>query len=146
MKSKLSEKIESDESFTDNSVKNTTEEKKGSNAIGALILISAGVIFLLNNFGFLPWSIWSDLWRLWPMFLIFWGLQLIFAKSKIANIIIFLISTTIIFYLLLVALANANPGINEYLGKNFPQLIIPQYSQSENIDFDQNFEEEFELP
>ena len=41
-----------------------------------VILITIGVIFLLQNFGLLSWSIWGSLWRWWPIILILVGLEL----------------------------------------------------------------------
>jgi hypothetical protein len=46
-----------------------------------LILIVAGIILLFNNLGFLPWSIWITIWRLWPIILIFTGMELILPNS-----------------------------------------------------------------
>ena len=34
-----------------------------------VILIGAGVVFLLNNLGVLTWGVWEMLWRLWPVLL-----------------------------------------------------------------------------
>ncbi|MFQ6054488.1 MAG: LiaI-LiaF-like domain-containing protein [Methanosarcinales archaeon] len=39
-----------------------------------LILITIGVIFLLNNFGFIPY----DIWDLWPLILIIIGLGMLY--------------------------------------------------------------------
>jgi len=47
-----------------------------------LILVVTGVIFLLNNFGLLPWAIWTTLWQFWPIILIFSGLELILPDSS----------------------------------------------------------------
>ncbi|MGH8104031.1 MAG: LiaF transmembrane domain-containing protein [bacterium] len=48
-----------------------------------LLLISAGIIFFMVNAGTLDHSIWPDLWRFWPVFLITWGLEILFHKSKL---------------------------------------------------------------
>src|SRR6188472_3261560 len=47
---------------------------------GPVILIAAGIVLLLNNLDILPWAIWGDLWRLWPLALIVIGLDLILGK------------------------------------------------------------------
>jgi len=44
---------------------------------GPMLLISIGVIFLLNNLGLIEWSIWDVLLRFWPVLLIAAGLDLI---------------------------------------------------------------------
>lgn len=53
-----------------------------TSALGPLLLISAGVVFLLNNLGLLPWSVWETLGRLWPLFLIAVGLDLIIGRRR----------------------------------------------------------------
>lgn len=62
--------------------KHTTEHKDHGGFFWAFFLIALGVIFLLNNLEILPWSIWGALWRLWPLFLIIGGIQIIFGRSK----------------------------------------------------------------
>ncbi|MBI4294745.1 MAG: hypothetical protein HY669_01095 [Chloroflexi bacterium] len=43
----------------------------------AVILIMLGLVFLFNNLGLLPWSLWGTLWRLWPLILIIVGLNIL---------------------------------------------------------------------
>jgi len=45
-----------------------------------IILIGAGVVFLLNNLGIVGWSIWETLLRLWPILLIAVGLDLLVGR------------------------------------------------------------------
>lgn len=47
-----------------------------------LLLVSAGVLLLLSNLGYLPWSAWSIVWRLWPVLLIALGIELIFGRKS----------------------------------------------------------------
>lgn len=67
--------------------------------LGPLILVLLGVLFLLNNFGIVDWSIWSQLWRLWPLVLIAVGLELLVGRRSPA--------LSLIILLLLVAAAVA---------------------------------------
>ncbi len=62
-------------------------------SLAPLILVLLGGIFLLNNFGFLPWSIWLSLWRFWPIILILIGLEFWFGRhvSLKTTIILFLL-------------------------------------------------------
>lgn len=50
--------------------------KRGSDIIGPLVLIGAGVVLLLNTMSVLPWTIWSDALRYWPVLLIIWGVSI----------------------------------------------------------------------
>jgi len=45
-----------------------------------LILITAGVLFLLKNLNLLYFS-WGVIWRLWPVLLILWGISIIPVKN-----------------------------------------------------------------
>ncbi|HEX6512388.1 MAG TPA: DUF5668 domain-containing protein, partial [Chloroflexota bacterium] len=40
------------------------------------LLILAGVVFLLQNFGLLSSQLWASVWRLWPLVLVLIGLEL----------------------------------------------------------------------
>ncbi|MDD3531772.1 MAG: DUF5668 domain-containing protein [Candidatus Shapirobacteria bacterium] len=53
-----------------------------------LILISLGLLFLLNNLGLLSWSAWNILWRFWPIFLILSGLELVLGDSSWSKVIL----------------------------------------------------------
>lgn len=53
-----------------------------SPVLGPLLLISAGVVFLLNNLGVLPWGVWEALGRLWPLFLIAIGIDLVLGRRR----------------------------------------------------------------
>ncbi len=59
-----------------------TEEKprrQPVNVVGPILLIGLGLLLLLNNMGYIDWSVWDALIRLWPVLLIAWGIELIFA-------------------------------------------------------------------
>lgn len=45
-----------------------------------IILISLGVLFLLNTLNVLPWGVWQTLWRLWPVILILVGVDLLLGR------------------------------------------------------------------
>lgn len=45
-----------------------------------ILLIGAGIVFLLNNLGMVSWGIWQTLLRLWPVVLIAVGLDLLVGR------------------------------------------------------------------
>jgi hypothetical protein len=51
--------------------------------IGPLLLIGIGVLFLMNNLGTLNWSVWELIFRLWPVFLIAAGLDLVIGRGSV---------------------------------------------------------------
>ena len=57
--------------------------------VGPLVLIGAGAVALLTNLGYLDWSIWGTLFRIWPVFLIAAGLDLLIGRrSAIGSLLV----------------------------------------------------------
>ncbi len=60
------------------------------------LLITAGVIFLLDNLGYVDVD-WTDLWRFWPVVLILAGLDLLLARrSALGNLIVLVLTLALI--------------------------------------------------
>jgi hypothetical protein len=53
-----------------------------------IVIIGAGVALLLSNLGYLPWSSWNILWRLWPLLLIAMGIDLLIGRRSIIGAIV----------------------------------------------------------
>jgi Cell wall-active antibiotics response 4TMS YvqF/Domain of unknown function (DUF5668) len=51
--------------------------------VGPAVLVALGVVFLLNNLGYLGWGVWETLLRLWPVLLIAIGLDLLIGRRSI---------------------------------------------------------------
>jgi hypothetical protein len=104
--------------------KNIREDRRyrrqESNTLLALILITIGLIFLLNNFGILPWSIWNLLWRFWPLILILIGLQIIFGRNLAGRLLVALISLVLVAFILAFTIAQVDPQFNHWLQSQFP--------------------------
>jgi hypothetical protein len=49
-----------------------------------VILISVGIVFLLNNLGYVPWDVWFRILFLWPIILIAIGVEIIFRKTRLS--------------------------------------------------------------
>lgn len=89
---------------------------------GALLIIGLGTILLLNNFNILPWGIWQVIWRFWPVILIVWGMEMVFGKGIVGNLIVTIISISITFFILSYAVSLFNPAYNNLMQKNFPSI------------------------
>ena len=50
---------------------------------GPIILIGIGLFFLLSNLGLITWSFWEVISRLWPIFLIALGLDLLVGRRSL---------------------------------------------------------------
>lgn len=59
-----------------------------------ILVISLGVIALLQNFGLLPVGIWHQLWRFWPVVLIISGLQILTYRHRAGGL--FIVVTTLV--------------------------------------------------
>jgi len=59
------------------------EQKRRGSLVGPVILIGLGIILLLNNLRLLDWSVWEVIFRLWPVLLIAWGLDLLIGRRSI---------------------------------------------------------------
>ncbi len=44
----------------------------------AVLLIALGVVLLLQTTGVLPWQLWADVWRWWPVLIIVLGINIAF--------------------------------------------------------------------
>ena len=51
--------------------------------IGPVILIGLGSVFLLINLGVLSWSVWTVIFRLWPVLLVAAGLDLLLGRRSV---------------------------------------------------------------
>ena len=59
-----------------------SENKRRRSLVWPLVLISLGIVFLLNNLGIVSWDVWSLLWRMWPVLVVAIGLDLIFGRRS----------------------------------------------------------------
>jgi hypothetical protein len=59
------------------------EKRKRVSFLGPVLLIAVGGILLLNTLGFLEWSIWWTILRLWPVLLIAAGLELLLGRRSV---------------------------------------------------------------
>ncbi|MHB1006642.1 MAG: LiaI-LiaF-like domain-containing protein [Chloroflexota bacterium] len=60
----------------------TGRPRRGRSILGPLLLIGIGVLFLLNTLNILPWNVWENLWRFWPVILILIGLDIILGRGN----------------------------------------------------------------
>lgn len=58
------------------------EPKRRPGLVGPVLLISLGILLLLNNLGVLTWGVWEVIWRLWPVLLIAAGIEIIFGRQS----------------------------------------------------------------
>lgn len=57
------------------------KKQKQRSIVGPLLLIFLGLFFLGQSLGLIHWSLWEVIWRLWPVWLIVAGLDMLFGKQ-----------------------------------------------------------------
>ncbi len=73
-----------------------------------ILLMGAGVIFLLNNLGIVSWNVWSGLWQLWPVLLIAVGLDILIGRRSVLGSLLVVLVTV---GLLVVLALNLGPQV-----------------------------------
>ena len=77
------------------------------------ILIICGILFLLSNYNLIPGGWWESAWRLWPLVLIFIGIDLILRHvgGWVATaLMVLLVIVAIVAVVLLIAAPSSSPG------------------------------------
>lgn len=54
--------------------------RRGAFPIGAIVLITLGIVLLLQTTGVVSWGLWGELWRFWPIILIAIGINFIVGR------------------------------------------------------------------
>ncbi len=57
-----------------------TEPRRRKPPIFGLLLVSVGVVLLLQTLQIISWSLWYELWRFWPLLLVALGVHLIVGR------------------------------------------------------------------
>jgi len=100
---------------------NKSSRNRTNFSLSAVLAIFLGIIFLLNNFNFLPWEIWQNLWKFWPVLLILFGSEIMLGKSVATKSLVFLLG--LIFLLPILLIINpltGNPLANEKINLDKP--------------------------
>jgi len=69
------------------------KRKRRPSLVGPVILICLGILFLLNNLGVLPWSVWEMVFRLWPVLVIVAGLEILIGRRSVLGSLVVLVLT-----------------------------------------------------
>lgn len=104
---------------------------KFRNIFWGVILIFAGVLFILQNLGMVHFN-WMAMWRLWPVILVLWGVTIIPIKDWVKIILVLLILAGSLSFMLNKTVAWDNHKTqNEWFDNDF-------FEDSFDNDFDDN--------
>jgi hypothetical protein len=79
--------------------------------IVGIVLVLAGAVLVLNNYGVVSWEIWSALAVFWPIALIIVGVKMVLGRSAVSRALSALIALALILFVLFVALAGTDPAL-----------------------------------
>jgi hypothetical protein len=75
------------------------EETKHKDIAGAIFLVAIGILFLLNTTNIVPWGIWLQIFRFWPILLILAGIRIVLPENKVGQVIYPIIYTLFILFI-----------------------------------------------
>ncbi len=92
--------------------------RRGLDLFWPIILIGAGIIFLLANLGIIPSNPWPLIWNLWPIILIVIGLDILFGRrSLLGGLVGAALGLVMIVGLIFLLIAQPKlPGLNLNIG------------------------------
>jgi hypothetical protein len=66
------------------------------NIVFGVIIITAGLILLANNFGLVDWRFWQAILFLWPFLLVLIGFQILLGQGLLARLGMLVVSLTLV--------------------------------------------------
>jgi hypothetical protein len=70
---------------------NHSSRPRGGGIVGPAILISLGVVLLMQQFGYIQWTIWEIAMRLWPLLIVAVGVELLIGRRSILGSLVSLV-------------------------------------------------------
>jgi hypothetical protein len=56
--------------------------RQGGGIVLPVLLIGLGILFLLSTFEVMDWNSWGNIWRLWPLVLVAFGLEILVGRRS----------------------------------------------------------------
>ncbi|MGA2911459.1 MAG: DUF5668 domain-containing protein [Candidatus Levyibacteriota bacterium] len=66
-------------------------KKHSGESVLGLVILFIGILFLFNNLGLVPWSVWNGLWKFWPVIIILIGIKMFAGRSLLSRILLTLL-------------------------------------------------------
>jgi len=64
--------------------------------VWGFIVLFAGAVLLLNNFGLVPWEFWNYVWPFWPGLIILIGVHIILGQNMVSRVITALLALALL--------------------------------------------------
>ncbi len=88
--------------------------------LGGIMIVSVGILILLNNFGVVPWSFWSHILHFWPVIIVLTGLDILSGNKWQFRLLSTAIGIIILFFVFLYGLTASDFETRSFLFENFP--------------------------
>ncbi len=103
------------------------------NLLWAAVLILSGAVFLMNNFGLLPWSLWGFLWRFWPLFLVFGGLQVVFGSTPYRRVLLIQTGLILLLFIFLLGLSLQVSSFKNWFADQFSGVQLENINRYADV-------------
>ncbi len=111
---------------------------KFRNIFWGIILILLGILFILQNLNIIDFS-WISLWRLWPVFLVLWGVSILPAANWVKTSLVIIVLAGSVYFMLnkTVEWRDRYPGI--HIGRDYDE-------DEETYDYEEQADQYFNIP
>jgi len=113
---------------------------KFRNIFWGIILILIGVLFILQNLNIIDFR-WVSLWRLWPIFLILWGVSILPANKWIKTSLVVIVLAGSVYFMLNSTVEWRNHYPNIHIGRDYDD-----YDDDEFYDDEGQADQHFNIP
>lgn len=87
------------------------EYESSQRIVWGSVFIFSGIIFLMNTLDILPWAVWAEIGRFWPLLLILTGLYIVLGVGAGARWIMAVVTLSLLGLLLLSVLDEPYPKL-----------------------------------
>lgn len=98
----------------------TKEYERDGSYVWAVFLIFIGIIFLLNTTNVVPWSVWSILWKFWPVFIVLAGVRILVGRSRVTSFLLSVLAIIIFLSIGIAGVLSVKPALLEPWGVKLP--------------------------
>lgn len=91
--------------------------------VWGVMLVSAGGILLLNYAGVVPWDFWNNVWKFWPVVLIFAGVHVIMGNNVLSRLILLVLAIAVFGLVILFSLQQVGVPLPSWLPVEVLQIL-----------------------
>jgi len=93
----------------------TYRHRDSGSVVWGVMLLSGGIMLLLNTMGMVPWNVWEYIWQFWPVIFIFMGIQVILGNGALASVVLFAASVIVFGLVGIAALDHAGSPLADQI-------------------------------